>query len=135
MPRTEAGMIRERDREQTAEGVPRSVSRALACQSARKRDPGSACKKDPLKRRKGVVQVANGRDPRASRSALTSDGAARVGGACLPTWATPGGGGPGAGWLIPTEAPGRFDRLEFVEVELVDGLQRFGCSAFLQAVG
>jgi very-short-patch-repair endonuclease len=31
-----------------------------------------------------LVPVANGRDPRASRSALTSDEAARVGGTCLP---------------------------------------------------
>jgi antirestriction protein ArdC len=45
----------------------------------------------------GLVQVANRRDPRASRSALTSDGAARVGGACLPTWASPGIGVRGKG--------------------------------------
>ena len=43
----------------------------------------------------GLVQVANRRDPRASRSAPTSDGAARVGGACLPTWASPGWGSGG----------------------------------------
>src|SRR5437764_15035085 len=35
--------------------------------------------------------VANRRAPRATRSALTSDGAARVGGACLPTGASRGG--------------------------------------------
>jgi hypothetical protein len=38
----------------------------------------------------GFVPVANRRAPRASRSALTSDGAARAGGACLPTGAKPG---------------------------------------------
>jgi hypothetical protein len=37
-----------------------------------------------------LVPVANRRAPRASRSALTSDGAARAGGACLPTGAKPG---------------------------------------------
>jgi len=45
----------------------------------------------------GLVQVANRRDPRATRSAITSDGAARAGGACLPTWASPGGGVRGGG--------------------------------------
>jgi hypothetical protein len=65
-----------------------------ACQSACNRAPGSACKKDPPCRRwSRVVQVANRKDPRATRSALTSDAAARAGGACLPTWATRGGGG------------------------------------------
>src|SRR5277367_233227 len=38
-----------------------------------------------------LVPVANRRAPRATRSALTSDGAARVGGACLPTGASRGG--------------------------------------------
>ena len=38
-----------------------------------------------------LVPVANGRAPRASRSALTSDEAARVGGACLPAGASRGG--------------------------------------------
>ena len=38
-----------------------------------------------------LVPVANRRVPRASRSAPTSDGAARVGGACLPTGASRGG--------------------------------------------
>src|SRR6266481_5073174 len=38
-----------------------------------------------------LVPVANRRVPRASRSALTNDGAARVGGACLPTGASRGG--------------------------------------------
>jgi hypothetical protein len=60
----------------------------FGCQSARKRDPGSTFKKDPFVSAAKVVQVANRRAPRAPRSALTSDGAARVGGACLPTWAT-----------------------------------------------
>ena len=52
----------------------------------------------------GLVQVANRRDPRATRSAPTSDGAARVGGACLPTWASPGwgsGGGVDSGTILP----------------------------------
>jgi hypothetical protein len=41
-----------------------------------------------------LVSVANRRAPRASRSALTSDGAARAGGACLPTGASRGGTQP-----------------------------------------
>src|SRR6202045_3284494 len=41
-----------------------------------------------------LVPVANRRVPRASRSALTSDGAARGGGACLPTGASRGGTHP-----------------------------------------
>jgi methionyl-tRNA synthetase len=44
----------------------------------------------PCRRWNRVVQVANRRDPCATRSALTSDGASRAGGACLPTWATRG---------------------------------------------
>ena len=38
-------------------------------------------------------------------------------------------------WLIPAEAPGRLDRFEFVEVELVDGLQGLGGGAVVKAVG
>ena len=45
----------------------------------------------PHRRWGRLVPVANRRVPRASRSALTSDGAARVGGACLPTGASRGG--------------------------------------------
>jgi hypothetical protein len=45
----------------------------------------------------GLVQVANRRDPRATRRALTSEEAARVGGSCLPTWASPGRGSGGGG--------------------------------------
>src|SRR3954468_19563473 len=37
------------------------------------------------------VPVANGRAPRASRSAFTSDAAAGAGGTCLPTGASRGG--------------------------------------------
>ena len=73
--------------------------RSGECQTARNRDPGSACKRDPSEVVRGLVQVANRRAPRASRSALMSDGAARVGGACLPTWASPRGWGPGRGIL------------------------------------
>ena len=38
-----------------------------------------------------VVQGVHGRVPRAPRSALMADAAARVGGACGPPWATDGG--------------------------------------------
>jgi hypothetical protein len=38
-----------------------------------------------------VVPEVHGRAPRASRSAITSDGAARVGGACGPSGASRGG--------------------------------------------
>ena len=44
-------------------------------------------RKDTLRYWVRLVPVANRRAPRASRSALTSDGAARAGGACLPTGA------------------------------------------------
>jgi len=52
--------------------------------------PISACKRDPGVR---VIPVVHRRDPRATRSALTSDEAARVGGSCAPTGVTRGGGG------------------------------------------
>ena len=55
-----------------------------------KRTPDRPCKKDPSACWVRLVPVANRRAPRASRSALTSDGAARAGGACLPTGAKPG---------------------------------------------
>ena len=42
--------------------------------------PDRRAKGTPLERRFGLVQVANRRDPRVTRSALTSDGAARAGG-------------------------------------------------------
>ena len=45
----------------------------------------------PHRPRDRLVPVANRRDPRATRRALTSDGAARVGGTCLPTGASRGG--------------------------------------------
>jgi hypothetical protein len=48
-------------------------------------------KRPPLRYWVRLVPVANRRAPRASRSALTSDGAARAGGACLPTGASRGG--------------------------------------------
>jgi hypothetical protein len=51
-------------------------------------------KRIPLCRWGRLVPVANRRAPRASRSALTSDGAARAGGACLPTGASRGGTQP-----------------------------------------
>src|SRR5882724_11932157 len=44
-----------------------------------------------------VVPVVHRRDPRAPRSALTSDGAARAGGPCAPTGGTPRGWGSGGG--------------------------------------
>ena len=47
--------------------------------------------KTPLRYWVRLVPVANRRGPRATRSALTSDGASRVGGACLPTGASRGG--------------------------------------------
>ena len=37
-----------------------------------------------------IVPGVHGGDPRASRSALTSDGAARVGRGCGPPWGDPG---------------------------------------------
>jgi hypothetical protein len=44
-------------------------------------------------------------------------------------------GDPGREWLIPAETPGRFDHLEFAEVEVDDDLQRLGGGPFLKAVG
>jgi hypothetical protein len=49
-------------------------------ESAREMDPRSARKKDPFLAPEGVVPSANRRGPRAPRSALTSDEAARAGG-------------------------------------------------------
>src|ERR1700730_15924710 len=57
----------------------------------------------------GFVQVANRRDPRATRSAPTSGGAAHVGGSCLPTWASPGGGS-GEGFWLWMISPASFQR-------------------------
>src|SRR6266436_1437271 len=42
------------------------------------------------------------------------------------------GGAPSS---IPAETPWRFDRLEFVEIEVDDGLQRLGGGAILKALG
>src|SRR5438067_1307562 len=53
--------------------------------------PDRHAKGTPHRRRGTLVPVANRRAPRATRSALTSDGAARVGGACLPAGASRGG--------------------------------------------
>src|SRR5438270_1659995 len=53
--------------------------------------PDRHAKRTPHRRWDRLVPVANRRVPRASRSALTSDGARRVGGACLPTGASRGG--------------------------------------------
>ena len=53
--------------------------------------PDRHAKGTPLRPGDRLVPVANRRDPRATRSALTSDGAARVGGTCLPTGASRGG--------------------------------------------
>ena len=52
--------------------------------------PRIGIQRDPSPALGRLVPVANRRDPRASRSALTSDGAARVGGACLPPGASRG---------------------------------------------
>jgi hypothetical protein len=53
--------------------------------------PDRHVKRTPHRPWDRLVPVANRRVPRATRSALTSDGAARVGGACLPTGASRGG--------------------------------------------
>jgi hypothetical protein len=47
----------------------------------------------------------------------------------------PDGWGSGARELIAAEASGRFDRLEFVEIEFVDGLQGLSGGAVLKVVG
>ena len=47
----------------------------------------------------------------------------------------PDGWGSGASELIAAEASGRFDRLEFVEIEFVDGLQGLSGGAVLKVVG
>jgi hypothetical protein len=59
--------------------------------------PDRHAKGTPVRR---VIPVVHRRDPRATRSALTSDGAARVGGACAPTGVTRGGGVRGGGFLV-----------------------------------
>src|SRR6202030_3472377 len=55
----------------------------------------------PVKRQR-IVHVVHGGDPRASRSALTSDGAARVGRRCGPPWAIGTPGGHAAGLSLAT---------------------------------
>ena len=64
----------------------------LRVRTGKQSGPRIGMRKGTPHRRWGrLVPVANRRVPRASRSALTSDGAARVGGACLPTGASRGG--------------------------------------------
>ena len=73
--------------------------RIAVCQFASKRDPLFASNRDPLcGDGSGLIHVVHRRDPRAPRSAPTSDVATRVGGACAPTWVSPGGG-PGEGFV------------------------------------
>jgi energy-coupling factor transporter ATP-binding protein EcfA2 len=56
---------------------------SVSCQSARERDPLSACKRDPRRRlRRALVRVAEQEGPARDAPCLTSDGAARAGG-CL----------------------------------------------------
>src|SRR5437762_4802817 len=63
-------------------------------------------KRTPHRRWGRLVPVANRRVPRASRSAFTSDGAARVGGTCLPTGANSQTGVIENGFVyIPETAP------------------------------
>src|SRR5712691_7895678 len=62
-----------------------AVSASLGVKRRAIGTPDRRAKGTPHRRWDRLVPVANRRDPRASRSALTSDGAARVGGACLPT--------------------------------------------------
>jgi len=114
------------------------TSTFFECQSARKRDPRSACKKDPLfgvrrgcpgSEQEGPARAAQCPHERRSGARGRCPGLRR-GRLCLPT-----GGNPQGGRLIAAEALGRFDRLELVEVEVVDGLQRLGRGAFLKAFG
>lgn len=60
------------------------------CQSARKKDPRSACKRDPLF--SVVFWACPGSEQGGTRArrgaAYASDETARVGVACLPTWAS-----------------------------------------------
>ena len=64
----------------------KAALRARFCQPTRGIDPLATLRTDPLVI--GLVRVVHGRDPRATRRALTSDGVARAGGACGPTWAS-----------------------------------------------
>jgi len=64
------------------------------CQTARKRDPRSACKKDPLIMAVGACPGSEQEGPARPRSAFHKRWrSGRVGGTCLPTWASlPGTG-------------------------------------------
>src|SRR6201998_2574007 len=76
---------------QTQTGVrPPSINSTVVNRRA-KGTPDRHEKGTPHRRWDRLVPVANRRVPRASRSALTSDAAARAGGACLPTGASRGG--------------------------------------------
>ena len=57
-----------------------------------------------------LIQVVHRRDLRASRSALTSDGAARAGGPCGPTWASLAHAGTAAAVSATAGALNRPDR-------------------------
>ena len=64
------------------------------CQTARKRDPRSACKKDPLIMAVGACPGSEQEGPARPRSAFHKRWrSGRVGGACLPTWASVPGTG------------------------------------------
>src|SRR5260370_29475116 len=78
------------------------------CQFASNSDTHFVYNSDPLRGDGiGLIHVVHRRDPRATRSAPTSDVAARVGGNCAPTWVSPGGG------------PGRACPLRFLNRPLV----------------
>ena len=91
-------LVRRALGERTSHVAAGSVGRQK-CQFASKRDPLFASNRDPLCGDGiGLIHVVHRRDPRATRSAPTSDVAARVGGSCAPTWISPGGG-PGEGFV------------------------------------
>ncbi len=74
------------------------LRKMIACQSAFKRDPRSACKKDPWVMLDGLVQVANRRAPRARGARFKCAG---VAGAWEVPVCPPGqarGWGPGRGF-------------------------------------
>ena len=71
----------------------------IACQTARKRDPGSACKRDPSVSDLWACPGSEQEGPARSGVTATSPTQRSAGGTCLPTWASPRGWGPGRGIL------------------------------------
>jgi hypothetical protein len=83
-----------------------------------------------------LVQVVHRRDPRAGDATLASLVERRVGGACAPTWASPGTGGSGRSPIsVSPKATRRLDGDQFVEIKINNRLQRLTGGTIAQRLG